>query len=174
MIPQVKHQYSDRKVFLGGLAWSTTEAMLQEYLESGLNIKVEKVTIMRDRQTGNSRGFGFVILETSDDADKVVNANHLLDSKKIEAKRAIPKDEIQESNTRKLFVGGIPVNISDDEFKIHFDKFGPVTEIQIVKDRNTGKSRGFGFVTFEDKDIVDNVLAFPHILMGKQVEVKKS
>jgi RNA recognition motif-containing protein len=174
MLSQIKHQYSDRKVFLGGLAWSTTEDSLKEYLERELNITVEKVTIMRDRQTGNSRGFGFVIVQNADDADKVVNANHLLDSKKIEAKRAIPKDEIQESNTRKLFVGGIPVNITDDEFKNHFIKFGTVTEIQIVKDRNTGKSRGFGFVTFEDKDNVDHVLTFPHVLLGKQVEVKKA
>jgi RNA recognition motif-containing protein len=174
MLSQIKHQYSDRKVFLGGLAWSTTEESLKEYLEKELNIVVEKVTIMRDRQTGNSRGFGFVILDKAEDAAAVVSANLLLDSKKIEAKRAIPKDEIQESNTRKLFVGGIPVNISDEEFKNHFEKFGCVTEIQIVKDRNTGKSRGFGFVTFEDKEIVDNVLTFPHILLGKQVEVKRA
>jgi RNA recognition motif-containing protein len=169
-----KHQFSDRKVFFGGLAWSTTESTLQEYLESKCDVVVEKVIIMRDRGTGNSRGFGFVILQDRESVDRVCSVTHSLDGKKIEAKRAIPKDEIIESNTRKLFVGGIPVNLSDEEFRDHFEEFGIVTEIQIVKDRSTNKSRGFGFVTYEDKDSVENVLAVQHTLLGKTVEVKKA
>ena len=41
--------------------------------------------------------------------------------------------------------------------------------MQIVKDRQTGKSRGFCFVTFEDQYVVEEVLSVPHNIQGKMV-----
>ncbi|MDR3735703.1 MAG: hypothetical protein P4L10_09220 [Acidobacteriaceae bacterium] len=63
-----------------------------------------------------------------------------------------------------------------DQFTSYFSKYGKVTHCQIMKDRDTGKSRGFGFVTFETEEAVDRVLANikEHKLLDKWVECKKA
>jgi len=50
----------------------------------------------------------------------------------------------------KLFVGGLSWNTNDDSLRQAFEKFGNVDEARIINDRETGRSRGFGFVTFSD------------------------
>ncbi len=54
---------------------------------------------------------------------------------------------------KKLFVGGIAWGVDDKMLREHFEKMGPVLEARVIYDRETGRSRGFGFVTFEhDED----------------------
>jgi len=162
---------AQRKLFIGGLSWQTTEESLKEYLE-GLGFSIEKAIIMKDKITGRSRGFGFITLVNVEDVDKVVTAKLYLD-RKIEAKRAIPKQDMDNS-ARKFFVGGIPVNLSVNEFRKYFEKFGTVIDAQIITERNSGHSRGFGFVTFESDDVAHQVLNVQHIIQGKKVEIKKA
>ncbi|MBR59113.1 MAG: RNA-binding protein [Myxococcales bacterium] len=50
----------------------------------------------------------------------------------------------------KLFVGGLAWATNDDNLKNHFAVHGAVSEAKVITDRETGRSRGFGFVTFED------------------------
>lgn len=51
----------------------------------------------------------------------------------------------------KLFVGGISWDTDENGLRTAFEKFGSVTEAKIITDRETGKSRGFGFVRFDDE-----------------------
>ena len=51
----------------------------------------------------------------------------------------------------KLFVGGLAWATSDESLRAHFEEFGEVTETKVVTDRETGRSRGFGFVTYADE-----------------------
>ena len=46
----------------------------------------------------------------------------------------------------KLFVGSLPWSVDDEELKQAFEKQGTVVSAKVVKDRDTGRSRGFGFV----------------------------
>jgi RNA recognition motif-containing protein len=50
----------------------------------------------------------------------------------------------------KVFVGGLPWAVDDEGLRDAFASFGEVVEAVVVKDRETGRSRGFGFVTFAD------------------------
>ncbi len=52
-------------------------------------------------------------------------------------------------SNRKLFVGGLPWATTDEELRQAFEPFGNVIEANVVLERETGRSRGFGFVTFE-------------------------
>ena len=58
-----------------------------------------------------------------------------------------------------------------DELKDHFSSYGKVVEHQIMLDHSTGRSRGFGFVTFESEDSVERVISEGRMrdLGGKQV-----
>ena len=52
----------------------------------------------------------------------------------------------------KLFVGGLPFSTTEDELKDAFTQFGSVTYVKIITDRETNRSRGFGFVEYESDD----------------------
>jgi cold-inducible RNA-binding protein len=54
--------------------------------------------------------------------------------------------------SRKLFVGGLSWNTNDDGLRQAFDRFGRIDEAKVILDRETGRSRGFGFVTFSDAE----------------------
>ncbi|MDC0716788.1 RNA recognition motif domain-containing protein [Nannocystis bainbridge] len=56
----------------------------------------------------------------------------------------------EERMARKLFVGGLSWNTTDEGLRAAFANFGAVTEAKVVTDRETGRSRGFGFVAFQD------------------------
>lgn len=86
----------------------------------------------------------------------------------MEVKPAISKEEIAKQ-PEKIFIGGIPVYLSDKKVRKHFEKYGTILEFQIIKDQTTRRSRGFGFVRFEDPDVIDKVMSEEHFFFGKQV-----
>lgn len=52
----------------------------------------------------------------------------------------------------KLFVGGLAWGTTDESLRQAFEPFGNLVDAKVIKDRETGRSRGFGFITFEDSD----------------------
>ena len=52
----------------------------------------------------------------------------------------------------KLFVGGLSWGTTDKELREAFEAYGTVAEAKVIKERDSGRSRGFGFVTFENED----------------------
>ena len=60
--------------------------------------------------------------------------------------------------SKKLFVGGLAWATTDDGLLQAFEQFGEVLEAKVITDRETGRSRGFGFVTFADGAAADNAI----------------
>jgi RNA recognition motif-containing protein len=58
---------------------------------------------------------------------------------------------------KKLFVGSLGWNTKDEALREAFARFGEVTEAKVITDRETGRSRGFGFVTFANPEDADAV-----------------
>lgn len=52
--------------------------------------------------------------------------------------------------SHKLFVGSLPWTTSDDALKSKFESYGAVISAKVIKDRQTGRSKGFGFVEMEN------------------------
>jgi cold-inducible RNA-binding protein len=55
--------------------------------------------------------------------------------------------------SKKLFVGGLAWATSDESLRSGFEAFGSVTDAKVILDRETGRSRGFGFVTYEEESM---------------------
>ncbi|HMV65523.1 MAG TPA: RNA-binding protein, partial [Myxococcota bacterium] len=53
---------------------------------------------------------------------------------------------------KKLFVGGLSWNTTDEGLREAFERFGDVSEARVIMDRETGRSRGFGFVSFQNDE----------------------
>lgn len=50
-----------------------------------------------------------------------------------------------------LFIGSLAYATTDDTLKAHFEQIGPVASARVITDRDSGRSKGFGFVEFEDE-----------------------
>nr|XP_043609925.1 heterogeneous nuclear ribonucleoprotein 1-like [Erigeron canadensis]XP_043609926.1 heterogeneous nuclear ribonucleoprotein 1-like [Erigeron canadensis] len=74
----------------------------------------------------------------------------------------------------KLFIGGISWDTNEERLKEYFQTFGEVIEAVIMKDRTTGRARGFGFVVFSDPAVAERVVKEKHMIDGRTVEAKKA
>jgi len=61
--------------------------------------------------------------------------------------------------SKKLFVGSLSWDTSDHGLREAFAQFGEITEATVITDRDSGRSRGFGFVTFQDDEAADKAIA---------------
>lgn len=76
---------------------------------------------------------------------------------------------------RKLFIGGLNYKTSEDTLKSYFSKYGEIVDCVVMKDPNTRRSRGFGFVTYKSAHMVDDAQAArPHTIDGREVEPKRA
>ncbi|KDN43539.1 RNA-binding domain-containing protein [Tilletiaria anomala UBC 951] len=161
----------DGKMFVGGLNWDTTDEGLKKYFSQFG--KVAACTIMRDPTSGKSRGFAFLTFEDPKAVNTVMVREHFLDGKIIDPKRAIPRPD--QAKTQKCFVGGVPQTATQESFRQFFSKFGTVLNSTVMMDKDTGRPRGFGFVTFEDDTSVDHCIRnSPLVYEGSQIEVKRA
>lgn len=55
----------------------------------------------------------------------------------------------------KIFVGNLPFSMTQDGLQELFAKFGEITEVSLITDRMTGRSKGFAFIKFADADAAD-------------------
>jgi RNA recognition motif-containing protein len=61
--------------------------------------------------------------------------------------------------SKKLFVGSLSWDTNDNGLRDAFLPFGEVSEAKVITDRGSGRSRGFGFVTFEDEEAADKAIS---------------
>ncbi|PIN16875.1 putative RNA-binding protein SEB4 (RRM superfamily) [Handroanthus impetiginosus] len=65
----------------------------------------------------------------------------------------------------KVFVGGLAWETPTDVMRAYFEQFGEILEAVIINDKNTGKSKGYGFVTFRDPEFARRACANPNPLI---------
>ncbi|XP_059299585.1 heterogeneous nuclear ribonucleoprotein 1-like [Lycium ferocissimum] len=177
---ELKHSINESstgKLFVGGIAWETTEESFRKHFSQFGEITDS--VIMMDRISGRPRGFGFVTYADPEIANKVLEEDHIIDGRAVEVKKTVSKEDMHVKGalkTKKIFIGGLPLSLTEDELKEYFSSYGYVVEHQIMLDQITGRSRGFGFVTFDNEEAVEKVLSNGHMheLRGKQVEIKRA
>ncbi|RLW11490.1 hypothetical protein DV515_00001605 [Chloebia gouldiae] len=176
MLDREKEQF--RKLFIGGLSFETTEESLRSYYEQWG--KLTDCVVMRDPASKRSRGFGFVTFSSMAEVDAAMAARpHTIDGRVVEPKRAVAREESGKPGAhvtvKKLFVGGIKEDTEEHHLRDYFEEYGKIDTIEIITDRQSGKKRGFGFVTFDDHDPVDKiVLQKYHTINGHNAEVRKA
>lgn len=79
-----------------------------------------------------------------------------------------------DSDQGKLFIGGISWETNEDKLKDYFQRYGQVIQAVVMRDKLSGKPRGFGFVDFADPAVLDSVLQDKHTIDGRTVEAKRA
>ncbi|CAG7837747.1 unnamed protein product [Allacma fusca] len=111
---------------------------------------------------GNSKGYGFVHFETEEAANKAIEKVNgmLLSDKKLFVGRFIPRKEREKELGEKakrftnVYIKNFPESFNEEKLKDMFEKFGSITSYRIMSD-DGGKSRGFGFVAYEDPEAAE-------------------
>ncbi|VAH31156.1 hypothetical protein VPH35_021174 [Triticum aestivum] len=199
-----------RKLFVGGIPSSAQETELRgHFARFGA---VRSIVVMRDKESGHGRGFGFVEFEDEEAAAKALGdgerPKHFICGRLVDVKRARARpprnlgeqpvhqhqhqleqgpvqghqeagDSTEASSdsmsyaSKKVFIGGLRDNITEEEFRAYFEAFGTVTDVVVIYDSLTSRSRGFGFVTFDSEEAVRKVMGQSfHDLKGTRVEAK--
>uniref|UniRef100_A0AAZ3QRR4 RRM domain-containing protein n=1 Tax=Oncorhynchus tshawytscha TaxID=74940 RepID=A0AAZ3QRR4_ONCTS len=167
-----------RKLFIGGLSFETTDESLRAHFEQWGSLT--DCVVMRDPANKRSRGFGFVTYAGVNEVDAAMEARpHKVDGRLVEPKRAVSREDSSRPGAhvtvKKIFVGGIKEDTEDSHLRDYFEQFGKIEVIDIMTDRNSGKKRGFAFVTFDDHDAVDRIVIQKyHTLNGHNCEVRKA
>lgn len=112
---------------------------------------------MKNMDPSNKRSLD----EQTDDPDDLES--------KMNAKKAKPSD----MENRKIYIGNLPPSVTEKPLVAHFRAFGHVVNCQVVRDRDSGVSRGFAFLTFMDETEADCAVDYPdHALDGKPIRGK--
>ncbi|XP_026128424.1 heterogeneous nuclear ribonucleoprotein A3 [Carassius auratus] len=167
-----------RKLFIGGLSFETTEDSLRAHFEQWG--KLTDCVVMRDPANKRSRGFGFVTYSCVAEVDAAMAARpHKVDGRVVEPKRAVSREDSNKPGAhltvKKIFVGGIKEDTEEYHIREYFECYGKIETIDIMEERSTGKKRGFCFVTFDDHDTVDKIVAQKyHTINSHNCEVRKA
>ena len=160
-----------RKLFVAGLPDSITEDVLRQLFEA-TGGTVSEISLPKDRATGRPRGFGFVTLSSSDEAqaardslDGSIQAGKSISVRPFQAEP--PKRDSMGAGPsrspggggapgapdRTLYVGNLPYDVTQQEIEalIAGTNAGPVARVHLPTDPE-GRKRGFGFVTMGTAD----------------------
>ncbi|XP_077250597.1 28 kDa ribonucleoprotein, chloroplastic-like [Tasmannia lanceolata] len=167
---EVEESYTDppeeAKLFVGNLPYDMDSQGLAELFDKAGTVEVAEV--IYNRETDQSRGFGFVTMSTIEEAEKAVEMLHRYDvnGRLLTVNKAAPRGSRVERPPRefgspsfRIYVGNLPWQVDDARLEQVFSEHGKVTDARVVYDRETGRSRGFGFVTMSTQTELDDAIA---------------
>ncbi|TYJ43783.1 hypothetical protein E1A91_A03G176800v1 [Gossypium mustelinum] len=156
-------EFTNPKLVINGISTEMNEMILRRHFSAYGEVKHVVVYA--------KKSIAFVTFVDPSKAQISLQQQHIILGRKVEVRPAKPKVEI---GKRKIFVGGLPRSITDEEFKGYFEKFRSIVDAVVIHDKETKRSRGFGFVTYEAEESANLVLRTNfHLLNNKRVEVKK-
>ncbi|KAI5119631.1 hypothetical protein M0805_007894 [Coniferiporia weirii] len=154
-------QGESKTCFIGRLSWNVDNDWLaSEFAECG---EVISARVQMDRNTGKSRGFGFVEFATMDGANAAValNGTKEIDGRVVNVDKTSPKPADPEKRAKAfgdvpsepstvLFVGNVSFDTTEDGLWEVFAEYGEVKSVRLPTDRETQRPKGFGYVEFVD------------------------
>ncbi|KAF8399812.1 hypothetical protein HHK36_015683 [Tetracentron sinense] len=155
----------EAKLFVGNLPYDMdSEKLAQLFDQAGV---VEVAEVIYNRETDQSRGFGFVTMSSVEEAEKAVEILNRFDvnGRLLTVNKAAPRGSRPErppqafEPTLRIYVGNLPWQVDDARLEQVFSEHGKVVAARVVNDRDTGRSRGFGFVTMSTQTELDDAIA---------------
>ncbi|XP_049932585.1 28 kDa ribonucleoprotein, chloroplastic-like isoform X2 [Nymphaea colorata] len=163
---QYQEPPEEAKLFVGNLPYDIdSERLAQVFEKAGI---VEVAEVIYNRETDQSRGFGFVTMSTVEEAEKAVEMFHRyeLSGRFLTVNKASPRGSRAErppprefEPSFRIYVGNLPWQVDDARLEQVFSEHGKVVNARVVCDRESGRSRGFGFVTMSSKSELDDAIA---------------
>eukprot|EP00898_Chlorokybus_atmophyticus_P002571 jgi/Chlat1/3314/Chrsp22S03472 len=157
------------RLYVGNLPYEMDgESLRAAFAEYGA---VENADVVTDPRTGRSKGYAFVTLSSTEEAERVLGQldGASRDDRRGGERRMGGGDRGSYSRPApgaKLFVGNLAWSMDDEAIADLFSEYGKVAQARVVTDE-TGRSKGFGFVTYESAEQADKAI---EQLDGQSVE----
>ncbi|CEL92822.1 unnamed protein product [Vitrella brassicaformis CCMP3155] len=166
------------KVFVGGLGTCTTsETIRAHFSKFG---EIIDAAVVCEKHSGRSRGFAFVLFRDAHSVEACIREKHKIDGVACDVRHAVPREEARETpaydtiqHPAKIFVGGLPEELDETEFRAVFERIGRVKEATLMYDKFSHKPRGFGFVIFEEHHVAERAIGM-HNIKGRECEAKRA
>lgn len=155
----------DAKLFVGNLPYDVDSQKLAMLFEKAGTVEIAEV--IYNRETDRSRGFGFVTMSTVEEAENAVEMFHRydIDGRLLTVNKAAPRGTQPERPPRvfepgfRIYVGNLPWEVDNARLEQVFSEHGKVVNARVVYDRESGRSRGFGFVTMSSETELNDAIA---------------
>ncbi|KAK7411066.1 hypothetical protein VNO78_02434 [Psophocarpus tetragonolobus] len=156
----------EAKLFVGNLPYDVDSQKLAMLFEQAGTVEIAEV--IYNRETDQSRGFGFVTMSTVEEAENAVEKfnRYDYDGRQLTVNKASPRGTQPErpprrtfESTLSIYVGNLPWDVDNTRLEQVFSEHGKVVNARVVYDRETGRSRGFGFVTMSDETEMNDAVA---------------
>lgn len=155
----------EAKLFVGNLPYDVDSERLAHLFEPAGVVEISEVIYNRD--TDQSRGFGFVTMSTVEEAEKAVEMfnRYEINGRFLTVNKAAPRGTAPERPIRtfepsfRVYVGNLPWDVDNTRLEEVFSQYGDVVSARVVFDRETGRSRGFGFVTMSSEKEINDAIA---------------
>ncbi|KAG8384900.1 hypothetical protein BUALT_Bualt04G0166300 [Buddleja alternifolia] len=155
----------EAKLFVGNLPYDIDSEKLAKLFDQAGVVEISEV--IYNRQTDQSRGFGFVTMSTVEEAEKAVEMFNQFDigGRLLTVNKAAPRGSQPERIPRtyepsfRMYVGNLPWQVDDARLEQLFSEHGKVVDARVVYDRESGRSRGFGFVTMSTETELNDAIA---------------
>ncbi|XP_074294686.1 28 kDa ribonucleoprotein, chloroplastic-like [Silene latifolia] len=158
----------DAKLYVGNLPYDVDSEKLANMFD-GAGV-VEIAEVIYNRETDRSRGFGFVTMSTVEEVDKAVEmfSNYEINGRSLVVNKAAPRGSRPVRTERpprefepsfRVYVGNLPWDVDNGRLEQLFSEHGKVLSARVVSDRDTGRSRGFGFITMASETEMNDAIA---------------
>ncbi|XP_069842045.1 RNA-binding protein 34 [Dendropsophus ebraccatus] len=116
----------------------------------------------------------YVVFKEQDSAAKAIVRNGTEISGGFHIRVDLASKGSSHNNKKTVFVGNLPYDIEDETLREHFSQCGTIEGVRIIRDKNTGIGKGFGYVLFQGADSVQLALKLEQSeLMGRKLRVKR-
>ncbi|CAM8987187.1 unnamed protein product [Rhodiola kirilowii] len=149
------------KLYFGNLPYLCDSAQLAGIIQEYAN--PELVEVLYDKQTGRSRGFAFVTMSSVEDCNIVIEnlMGREFGGRTMRvnfADQPKPKQPLYPETEYKLFVGNLSWSVTSESLTQLFEEHGSVVGARVLYDGETGRSRGYGFVSYASQAEMETAL----------------
>ncbi|XP_075505410.1 UBP1-associated protein 2C-like isoform X2 [Primulina tabacum] len=146
-----------RKLFVRGLGWETSTEKLREVFSAYGEIDEGNSIVITDKNTGKSKGYGFVTFKHIDAAVLALkDPNKKIDGRitvtQLASTGSSGNSHSVDVSTRKIYVGNIPFEITSERLLAHFSMYGEIEEGPLGFDKQNGKPKGFAFFVYKTEE----------------------
>lgn len=184
---------SEHGVWIGNLPWSVSKDVLRKFLVDYSDLTEELITRVHmpgpdDKKSANkveerkfgkpvhNKGFAYVDFSTPEAIELAIElSEQLLSGRRVLIKNAKsfegrPKKTKEETRaegkppSKKIFIGNLSFDVTEESLREHFERCGPIETLKVAQFEDSGKCKGYAWVTFEDIESAQHaVKGFVHI-----------
>ncbi|XP_025425879.1 TAR DNA-binding protein 43-like [Sipha flava] len=155
--------WKNRDLLVLGLPWKTTDEDLESYFSKYGELRMAQIKKTSD---GRSRGFGFIRFKEQESQVRSILDSHVINGRRCEIKIPNIKDAFINEAPKKIFVGQLTENITQEDLEEYFKKFGDIVEVFVPR-----PFKGIAFVSFTQSDSALTALDQDHTIKDTRLSV---